>query len=121
MPFKSLIKRAFKVLKMNKQLVVLLFISILSSLIVLIAARTSDELRVTLPNGSKLVGRTLRSHGGRSIKSFLAVPYAKPPLGHLRFKVNFYIFKNLTLSDFFFSFESFIELDVRHMLNSFGL
>lgn len=55
-------------------------------------ARTSDELRITLPNGSKLIGRTLRSYGGRPIKSFLGVPYAKPPLGSLRFKVrDFYI------------------------------
>lgn len=77
---------------MNKQVLVLLFISILNSLIVLITARTSDHLRITLPNGSKLIGRTLRSHSGRSIKSFLGVPYAKPPLGHLRFKVNVYHF-----------------------------
>lgn len=56
-------------------------------LVALTVARTSDELRITLPNGSKLVGRTLRSYGGRSIKSFLGVPYAKPPIGDLRFKV----------------------------------
>lgn len=56
-------------------------------LVALIVARTSDDLRVELPNGSKLVGRTLRSYGGRSIKSFLGIPYAKPPLGDLRFKV----------------------------------
>lgn len=56
-------------------------------LLALILARTSDELRIKLPNGSKLIGRTLRSYSGRSIKSFLGVPYAKPPLGDLRFKV----------------------------------
>lgn len=56
-----------------------------------IIARTSDELRVTLPNGSKLVGRALRSHNGRPIKAFMGIPYAKPPLNHLRFKVNFHL------------------------------
>lgn len=72
-----------------------LYLQILSfcwCLVALIVARTSDELRITLPNGSKLIGRTLRSYGGRPIKSFLGVPYAKPPLGDLRFKVrDFYI------------------------------
>lgn len=52
-----------------------------------IAARTSDQLRITLENGSKLIGRTLRSHDGRAIKAFMGIPYAKPPVGDLRFKV----------------------------------
>lgn len=49
---------------------------------------TSDELRITLSNGSKLVGRYLRSYSGRPIKAFMGIPYAKPPLGPLRFKVS---------------------------------
>lgn len=49
----------------------------------------SEELRVTLPNGSKLVGRYLRSFSGRTIKGFTNIPYAKPPIGPLRFKVSF--------------------------------
>lgn len=48
----------------------------------------SDELRVTLSNGSKLVGRYLRSYNGRPIRAFTAIPYAKPPIGSLRFKVS---------------------------------
>lgn len=64
-------------------------------LVALIVARTSDELRITLPNGSKLIGRTLRSYGGRSIKSFLGVPYAKPPLGDLRFKVRDFTYNEI--------------------------
>lgn len=56
----------------------------------------SDELRVTLPNGSKLVGRYLRSFSGRTIKGFTNVPYAKPPIGPLRFKVSFRRFACLT-------------------------
>lgn len=86
-------------LKMNNHPVgvYLQIFSICCCLVALIVARTSEELRVTLPNGSKLVGRTLRSYGGRSIKSFLGVPYARPPVGDLRFKVrdfyvNFFIF-----------------------------
>lgn len=48
---------------------------------------TSDELRVTLSNGNKLIGRYLESFSGRTIKGFTKIPYAKPPLGPLRFKV----------------------------------
>lgn len=51
-------------------------------------ARTSDILRVTLPNGSKLVGRYLRSHDGKGIRSFMGIPYAEPPVNELRFKVS---------------------------------
>lgn len=47
----------------------------------------SDDLRVSLPDGSKLLGKYLRSHIGRPIKAFTSIPYAKPPLGQLRFKV----------------------------------
>lgn len=73
---------------MNTHLLVqLLGVLICVNLFELSEARTSDELRITLPNGSKLVGRTFRSHDGRPIKAFLSVPYAKPPLGPLRFKV----------------------------------
>lgn len=49
---------------------------------------TSDELRITLSNGSKLVGRYLRAYSGRPIKAFTNIPYAKPPVGPLRFKVS---------------------------------
>lgn len=69
--------------------------SICCCLVALIVARTSEELRVTLPNGSKLIGRTLRSYGGRSIKSFLGVPYARPPVGDLRFKVREFLYELL--------------------------
>lgn len=53
-----------------------------------VESRTSEELRITLPNGSKLVGRALRSHDGRMIKAYMGIPYAQPPLGKLRFKVS---------------------------------
>lgn len=50
-------------------------------------ARTSEELRISLPNGNKLLGKSMRSTNGRVIKGFEGVPYAKPPLGKRRFKV----------------------------------
>lgn len=50
-------------------------------------ARTANDLRITLSNGNKLIGRSLRSLNGRPIKAFMGIPYAKPPLGERRFKV----------------------------------
>lgn len=64
---------------------------VLCLLLVLITtceARTSESLRVTLPNGSKLIGRHLRSHDGKGIRSFMGIPYAEPPVGELRFSVS---------------------------------
>lgn len=56
-----------------------------------ISGRTSEELRVSLPNGSKLVGRYLRSHDGKGIRAFMGIPYAEPPVGELRFRVSIFI------------------------------
>lgn len=69
---------------MNYQSALILLFSVLG----IVWTITSDDLRVKLSNGSKLVGRYMRSYSGRSIKAFIGVPYAKPPVGHLRFKVN---------------------------------
>ena len=69
---------------MLKNLVVL----ILFSLIACCLGRTSEDLKVQLPDGGKLVGRYLTSDSGRGIRAFMGVPYAEPPIGELRFKVS---------------------------------
>lgn len=49
---------------------------------------TSDDLRITLNNGNQMIGRYFRSYSGRPIKGFKGIPYAKPPIDQLRFKVS---------------------------------
>lgn len=46
----------------------------------------SDDI-VTISQG-KLKGSTLKSRNGRKFKAFQGIPYAKPPINDLRFKVN---------------------------------
>lgn len=74
-----------------------------------VAARISKELRITLPNGSKLLGRGLRSHDGRSIRAFIGIPYAKPPVGELRFKV---IIKLTSCPVMFLCFSFIVNRDI---------
>lgn len=50
-------------------------------------SRTNEKLKVTLPDGSRLLGRYLTSDSGRGIRGFLGVPYAEPPINEYRFKV----------------------------------
>nr|AXB38858.1 juvenile hormone esterase [Sitodiplosis mosellana] len=69
---------------MCNQIVVILLLSL--TIFGVVWTIASDDLRVTLSNGSKLVGKYLRSNNGRPIKAFTRIPYAKPPLGRLRFK-----------------------------------
>lgn len=57
--------------------------------------RTSEVLKVTLPNNGRLVGRYLTSQNGTGFRAFMGVPYAEPPIGELRFKVNLMLKKML--------------------------
>lgn len=49
------------------------------------AARTSSDLRVRVDDG-RLLGRYLTSESGRTIRAFMGIPYAEPPVENLRFK-----------------------------------
>lgn len=66
-------------------------LNVILALLVLTESRTSENLRVQLPDGSRLVGRYLTSLTGRGIRAFMGVPYAEPPVGDLRFKVNIFM------------------------------
>lgn len=48
-------------------------------------ARTSSDLRVHISDG-RVVGRYMTSESGRTIRAFMGIPYAQPPIGNLRFK-----------------------------------
>lgn len=63
----------------------MLKIFLLLQLCVLCLARTSSELRIRIEDG-RIVGRYLTSESGRSIRAFMGIPYAEPPIGNLRFK-----------------------------------
>lgn len=61
---------------------------------------TSESLKVNLNHGGVLIGRHEVTVKGRHMRAFMGVPYAKAPIGELRFKVrqNFsfiIIFSNL--------------------------
>ena len=71
---------------MTKKMLKLLFF--VSCLFALGSSRTSENLKVQLLDGSRMVGRYLTSDSGRGIRAFMAVPYAEAPIGELRFKVS---------------------------------
>lgn len=47
--------------------------------------RTSSDLKVRIEDG-RVIGRYLTSESGRTIRAFMGIPYAEPPVGKLRFK-----------------------------------
>lgn len=51
----------------------------------LCAARLSKDLRVRIDDG-RVIGRHLTSESGRTIRAFMGIPYAEPPVGNLRFR-----------------------------------
>lgn len=54
-------------------------------------SRTSEKLKVQLPDGSNLLGRYLTSDSGRGIRAFMGIPFAEKPIGDLRFKVSNFV------------------------------
>lgn len=48
-------------------------------------ARTSEDLKVRIDDG-RIIGRYLTSESGRTIRAFMGIPYAEPPVGKLRFR-----------------------------------
>lgn len=63
-----------------KEILIFVFYLITSTL-----ARTSPELEVNLTDG-KILGRYLTSNSGRTIRAFMGIPFAEPPLNDLRFR-----------------------------------
>ena len=59
----------------------------LAVLLILVVAVIADDVLV-LKQG-RLKGHRLRTWKGREIFAFQAIPYAKPPVGELRFQVGF--------------------------------
>lgn len=51
------------------------------------ALTSNRSLIIKLNHGGSLKGIELKTETGRSIRSFLGIPYAKAPVGELRFKV----------------------------------
>lgn len=52
-----------------------------------------DEILVTIPQGT-LRGRKETSTLGDIYYSFQGIPYGKPPVGELRFKVKLFLYNN---------------------------
>jgi len=60
--------------------------------IVFLSAVSCDPV-VKISKG-EIRGQTLKSRNGRDYYAFTSIPYAKPPVGDLRFKVNYIIIFN---------------------------
>lgn len=48
-------------------------------------ARTSSDLKVRVEDG-RLFGRYMTSQSGKTIRAFMGIPYAEPPVGNFRFR-----------------------------------
>lgn len=56
--------------------------------VVYVNCRTSETLKVKLSHGGSVIGRYLTTVKGRGMRAFMGIPYAKPPVGELRFMVS---------------------------------
>lgn len=70
---------------------------IIQVVIVLLFSSVFGELQVKISKGT-VKGRILKSRDGRPYYSFTGIPYAKPPIGELRFEV--FVFNIKILSYF---------------------
>lgn len=70
-----------------------MYISVLA--IISITTLVSSEVIVETKLGN-VRGTVMLSRNGAKFNAFLALPYAKPPIGELRFKVSTYFFQNYT-------------------------
>lgn len=53
------------------------------------AFASEENVFIKLNHGGYLEGTELKTEAGRSTRAFLGIPYAKAPVGKLRFKVKF--------------------------------
>lgn len=60
------------------------------SIFVAFSSLALGEEPIVNTNLGKVQGQYAMTRGGRQIATFLGMPYAKPPIGTLRFKVNIY-------------------------------
>jgi carboxylesterase type B len=49
------------------------------------AAKTSEQLDVNIESG-RILGRYMTSESGKTIRAFMGIPYAEPPVGNFRFR-----------------------------------
>lgn len=76
--------------KMFSQYICLVLL--ISSLAQIYAATIDDDFKVINIESGKIRGKLLPSFlDQRKFYSFRGIPYAKPPLGELRFKVHFFL------------------------------
>ncbi len=57
------------------------------TLFAIITIASGENPYVTLPQGT-LMGSVMKSAKGREFQAFQCIPYAKPPIDDLRFKVS---------------------------------
>lgn len=79
--------RIIKLLNMKQNKMLKIIILVMCLLILKVESRTLKHLKVKLTHGGTLIGRYMISFKGNGIRAFLGIPYAKPPVNELRFKV----------------------------------
>ena len=75
----------FKTIKDNLLQQVLLLFQEVTHYLTLPIHYNAQEMALVLTSLGKIRGRRTKTRDGRSIYSFRAVPYARPPVGYLRF------------------------------------